>query len=236
MTSVDSIGVVLIQLGSTRAIEASIVGLDRGNSFGCRGASSVWTRRCRVQQSMHPRPARRKLMTMSFTVSDLIVETLKSSGVRRVYGIPGDSLNGFTDSLYRDGTIAWLHVRHEEAAAFAAAGEAAITGELAVCAASCGPGNLHLINGLYDAHRSRVPVLAIAAHIPSKEIGGTYFQETHPQELFRECSAYCELITSPTQLPYALDIALRTAVEQKDVAVLVIPGDVLLHEMERPAS
>ena len=130
---------------------------------------------------------------MSFTVSDLIVETLKSAGVRRVYGIPGDSLNGFTDSLYRDGTIAWLHVRHEEAAAFAAAGEAAITGELAVCAASCGPGNLHLINGLYDAHRSRVPVLAIAAHIPSKEIGGTYFQETHPQELFRECSAYCEL-------------------------------------------
>ena len=110
-----------------------------------------------------------------------------------------------------------------------------ITGELAVCAASCGPGNLHLINGLYDAHRSRVPVLAIAAHIPSKEIGGTYFQETHPQELFRECSAYCELITSPTQLPYALDIALRTAVEQKDVAVLVIPGDVLLDEMERPA-
>ena len=134
---------------------------------------------------------------MSFTVSDLIVETLKSAGVRRVYGIPGDSLNGFTDSLYRDGTITWQHVRHEEAAAFAAAGEAAITGELAVCAASCGPGNLHLINGLYDAHRSRVPVLAIAAHIPSKEIGGTYFQETHPQELFRECSAYCELITSP---------------------------------------
>ena len=171
---------------------------------------------------------------MSFTVSDLIVETLKSAGVRRVYGIPGDSLNGFTDSLYRDGTITWQHVRHEEAAAFAAAGDAAITGELAVCAASCGPGNLHLINGLYDAHRSRVPVLAIAAHIPSKEIGGTYFQETHPQELFRECSAYCELVSSPTQLPYALDIALRTAVEQKDVAVLVIPGDVLLHEMERP--
>ena len=123
------------------------------------------------------------------------------------------------------GTITWQHVRHEEAAAFAAAGDAAITGELAVCAAAVGPGNLHLINGLYDAHRSRVPVLAIAAHIPSKEIGGNYFQETHPQELFRECSAYCELISSPKQLPYALDIALRTAVEQKDVAVLVIPGD-----------
>jgi len=172
---------------------------------------------------------------MSFTVSDLIVESMKRAGVRRVYGLPGDSLNGFTDALQRDGTIAWQHVRHEEAAAFAAAGDAAVTGGLAVCAASCGPGNLHLGNGLYDAHRSRVPVLAIAAHIPSKEIGGNYFQETHPQELFRECSAYCELVTSPLQLPYVLDIALRTAVEQKDVAVLVIPGDVLLHEMERPA-
>lgn len=134
---------------------------------------------------------------MSLTVSDLIVQTLKRAGVRRVYGIPGDSLNGFTDALYRDGTITWLHVRHEEAAAFAAAGDAAVTGELAVCAASCGPGNLHLINGLYDAHRSRVPVLAIAAHIPSKEIGGSYFQETHPRELFGECSAYCELLSSP---------------------------------------
>jgi pyruvate dehydrogenase (quinone) len=125
-----------------------------------------------------------------------------------VYGIPGDSLNGFTDALYRDATIAWQHVRHEEAAAFAAAGEAAVTGQLAVCAASCGPGNLHLINGLYDAHRSRIPVVAIAAHIPSREIGGNYFQETHPQQLFQECSAYCELLTSPRQLPYALDIAL----------------------------
>src|SRR5205823_11774716 len=134
----------------------------------------------------------------------------------------------------RAGTISWLHVRHEEAAAFAAAGDAAVTGGIAVCAASCGPGNLHLMNGLDDAHRSRVPVLAIAAHIPSKEIGGSYFQETHPHELFRECSAYCELVTSPAQLPYVLDIALRTAVEQRDVAVLVIPGDVLLHQIERP--
>src|SRR4051812_39647741 len=117
---------------------------------------------------------------MAFNVSDLIVETLKNAGVRRVYGLPGDSLNGFTDALRRDGTLSWGHVRHEEAAAFAAAGDAAITGELGVCAASCGPGNLHLINGLFDAHRSRVPVLALAAHIPSKEIGGNYFQETHP--------------------------------------------------------
>ena len=170
---------------------------------------------------------------MSFTVSDLIIETLKRAGVRRVYGIPGDSLNGFTDALFHDGAISWQHVRHEEAAAFAAAGEAAITGQVAVCAASCGPGNLHLINGLYDAHRSRVPVVAIAAHIPSKEIGGFYFQETHPQELFRECSVYCELITTSAQLPAVLDIAIRSAVEQRDVSVLVVPGDVLLSKMER---
>jgi pyruvate dehydrogenase (quinone) len=171
---------------------------------------------------------------MSFTVSDLIIETLKNAGVRRVYGIPGDSLNGFTDALYHDGTLTWRHVRHEEAAAFAAAGEAAITGQVAVCAASCGPGNLHLINGLYDAHRSRVPVVAIAAHIPSKEMGGFYFQETHPQELFRECSTYCELVASPAQLPGVLDIAIRAAVEERDVSVLVIPGDILLSKIERP--
>src|SRR6202451_2711908 len=120
---------------------------------------------------------------MHATVADLMVATLKASGVRRVYGLPGDSLNGFTDAIRRDGMIAWQHVRHEEAAAFAAAGEAAMTGQLAVCAASCGPGNLHLINGLFDANRSRVPVLAIAAHIPRVEIGDDYFQETHAQEL-----------------------------------------------------
>jgi pyruvate dehydrogenase (quinone) len=169
---------------------------------------------------------------MSTTISDLIVETLRKSGVQRVYGLPGDSLNGFTDALRRDGTLTWQHVRHEEAAAFAAAGEAAVTGELAVCAASCGPGNLHLINGLFDANRSRVPVLAIAAHIPSAEIGGNYFQETHPQELFRECSLFCELAGSAEQFPYVLDIAVRTAVEKRGVAVLVVPGDILLHAVE----
>ncbi|MCW2964526.1 MAG: ubiquinone-dependent pyruvate dehydrogenase [Actinomycetia bacterium] len=165
---------------------------------------------------------------MTRTISDLIVETLKNAGVRRVYGLPGDSLNGFTDALRRDGTLSWEHVRHEEVAAFAAAGEAAVTGELAVCAGSCGPGNLHLINGLFDAHRSRVPVLAIAAHIPSAEIGGNYFQETHPQELFRECSVYCELAGTPAQFPHVLDIAMRSAIEQRGVAVLVAPGDVLV--------
>ena len=121
-----------------------------------------------------------------------------------------------------------MHVRHEEVAAFAAAGELQITGQLAVCAGSCGPGNLHLINGLFDAHRSRTPVLAIAAHIPSAEIGGGYFQETRPQELFRECSHYCELVSDPAQLPYMLENAIRAAVGRRGVAVLVISGDVAL--------
>ena len=146
---------------------------------------------------------------MTRTAAAYMADTLHKAGVRRVYGIPGDSLNGFTDALRRDGTIAWEHVRHEEAAAFAAAAEAGLTGELAVCAASCGPGNLHLINGLFDANRSGVPVLAIAAQIPAEEIGGEYFQETHPQELFRECSVYCELIS--TQRAAAADPAGRDA-------------------------
>jgi len=162
------------------------------------------------------------------TVADVVVATLKASGVQRVYGLPGDSINGFTDALRRDGEVVWEHVRHEEAAAFAAAGEAAMTGQLAVCAASCGPGNLHLINGLFDANRSRVPVLAIAAHIPREEIGGSYFQETHPQELFRECSVYCELVSIPEQLPRVLEIAMRHALERSGVAVVVVPGEVFL--------
>ena len=165
---------------------------------------------------------------MATTVADVMVATLKASGVRRVWGIPGDSINGFTDALRRDGGIAWEHVRHEEAAAFAAAAEAALTGELAVCAGSCGPGNLHLINGLFDANRSRVPVLAIAAQIPREEIGGTYFQETHPDQLFRECSVYCELVSVPEQLPRLLQIAMRTAVQRGGVAVVVVPGEVFL--------
>jgi pyruvate dehydrogenase (quinone) len=159
------------------------------------------------------------------SVADVMVATLKASGVSRIYGLPGDSLNGLTDAIRRGG-ISWQHVRHEEAAAFAAAGEAATTGELAVCAASCGPGNLHLINGLFDAQRSRVPVLAIAAHIPRIEIGTQYFQETHPQELFRECSVYTELVSDGEQLPRVLEIAMRAAIEQRGVAVVVVPGEV----------
>jgi pyruvate dehydrogenase (quinone) len=165
---------------------------------------------------------------MAATVAEVMVSILKASGVRQVYGIPGDSLNGFTDAMRRDGGIVWQHVRHEEAAAFAAAGEAALTGDLAVCAGSCGPGNLHLINGLFDANRSRVPVLAIAAHIPRVEIGDAYFQETHPQELFRECSVYCELVSVPEQLPRVLEIAMRTALQRRGVAVVVVPGEVFL--------
>ena len=160
-------------------------------------------------ESKHGFAHRTKEAVTPTTVADVMVATLKASGVRRVYGLPGDSINGFTDALRRDGEMAWEHVRHEEAAAFAAAGEAAMTGQLAVCAASCGPGNLHLINGLFDANRTRVPVLAIAAHIPREEIGGSYFQETHPSELFRECSVYAELVSVPEQLPPVLEIAMR---------------------------
>ena len=165
---------------------------------------------------------------MTATVAEVMVATLKASGVRRVYGIPGDSLNGFTDALRRDGEITWEHVRHEEAAGFAAAAEAALTGELAVCAGSCGPGNLHLINGLFDANRSRVPVLAIAAHIPREEIGDGYFQETHPDRLFGECSVYCELVSVPEQLPRVLEMAMRAALARGGVAVVVVPGEVFL--------
>lgn len=164
------------------------------------------------------------------TVAENIVAALRENHVERVYGLPGDSLNGFTDALRKDGSIRWEHVRHEEAAAFAASAEAELTGNLAVCAGSCGPGNLHLINGLYDANRSRVPVLAIAAHIPTAEIGSGYFQETHPQELFRECSVYVEYVADPAQMPRLLEIAMREAIEKRGVAVLVIPGDVLLAE------
>jgi pyruvate dehydrogenase (quinone) len=163
-------------------------------------------------------------------VAGMLVDTLEQAGVQRIFGVVGDSLNGLTEALRVRDSIDWIHVRHEEVAAFAAAGESQVTGKLAVCAGSCGPGNLHLINGLFDAHRSRTPVLAIAAQIPSAEIGGGYFQETHPQNLFRECSHYCELVSNTAQLPYVFENAVRAAVGQRGVAVLVIPGDVALRE------
>ncbi len=165
---------------------------------------------------------------MAKTVADQMVDTFAAAGVERIYGIVGDSLNGFSDALRRHGGIRWLHTRHEEVAAFAAGADAHVSGRLAVCAGSCGPGNLHLINGLFDCHRSRLPVVAIAAHIPSPEIGSGYFQETHPEQLFLECSSYCELVSSPAQLPRVLEIAIRRAVAESCVCVVVIPGDVAL--------
>jgi pyruvate dehydrogenase (quinone) len=169
---------------------------------------------------------------MARTVADQFIDTLAAAGVKRIYGIVGDSLNGLTDAVRRRGEIKWLHVRHEEVAAFAAGAEAHLTGELAVCAGSCGPGNLHLINGLFDCHRSRVPVLGISAHIPSPEIGSGYFQETHPQTLFRECSHYCELISSAKQMPRVLEVAIHEAIGKRGVSVVVIPGDVALQSPE----
>src|SRR5471030_2831584 len=165
---------------------------------------------------------------MKHTVASLLAKTLEQAGVQRIWGVTGDSLNGLSDSLNRMGTVEWIGTRHEEVAAFAAGAEAQLTGELAVCAGSCGPGNLHLINGLYDCHRNHVPVVAIAAHIPSSEIGTGYFQETHPTELFRECSHYCEMITNPEQLPQVLGIAMRKAILNRGVSVIVLPGDVAL--------
>src|ERR1700678_3158775 len=169
-------------------------------------------------------------------VADQVAEILAAVGVERIYGVVGDSLNGITDSLRREEKIGWVHMRNEEAGAFAAGAEAHLTGKLAVCAGSCGPGNLHLINGLFDCHRNRGPVLAIAAHVPSSEIGSGYFQETHPEILFRECSHYCQLVSTPAQMPRVLEEAIRAAVGQRGVAVIVISGDTALKEAgEAPA-
>src|SRR5438105_635548 len=170
-------------------------------------------------------------------IAQQIIETLAATGVKRIYGVVGDSLNALTEALRQQKAIEWIPVRHEEVAAFAAGAEAHLTGALTVCAGSCGPGNMHLINGLYDCHRSRVPVLAIAAQIPSKEIGSQYFQETHPQTLFQECSHYCEFISSAHQMPRVLEVAVREAVGKRGVAVVVIPGDVALQSAsDAPAS
>ena len=163
-------------------------------------------------------------------VADLVTEVLAEAGVRRIYGLSGDSLNGITDSIRVRKDLEWIHVRHEETAAFAAGAEAHLTGNLAVCAGSCGPGNLHLINGLYDCHRNRVPVVAIAAQIPSGELGSNYFQETHPEHLFAQCSHYCELVSEPSQMPRILEIAMQTAVSKRGVAVVALPGDIAMKE------
>jgi len=159
-------------------------------------------------------------------VAEVLVDTLIENGVDRVWGLPGDSLNAVTDAIRTRPSIAWMHVRNEEAAAFAAGAEAHVSGKLAVCAGSCGPGNLHLIDGLFDCQRSRVPVLAIAAQIPSTELGTTYFQETHPEALFKDCSEYCAVISEPGQLERVLPIAMRTAIAKRGVAVIVLPGNI----------
>ena len=175
---------------------------------------------------------------MAQKIADMLIDSLASAGITRMWGLPGDSLNAVTDALRRDGRIQWLHMRHEEGAAFAAGAEAEITGQLAVVAGSCGPGNLHFINGLYDAQRSRVPVLAIASHIPSSEIGSGYFQETHPVELFRECSVYCEMIGDASQAPWVIETAMRSAVERRGVAVVVVPGEIFFQDApsRRPSA
>src|ERR1700738_1495950 len=167
---------------------------------------------------------------MAKKIAELLVDVLAEAGVRQIYGVSGDSLNGITDSIRAKKEIQWIHVRHEETAAFAAGAEAHLTGRLAVCAGSCGPGNLHLINGLYDCHRSRVPVLAIAAQIPSNEIGSGYFQETKPEHLFAQCSHYCELVSQPEQMPRVLEIAIQAALSRRGVSVVAIPGDVALRD------
>lgn len=168
-------------------------------------------------------------------VAEVLVDTLIANGVERIWGLPGDSLNGITDAIRTRPTIAWMHVRNEEAAAFSAGAEAHISGRLAVCAGSCGPGNLHLINGLFDCQRSRVPVLAIAAQIPSSEMGTSYFQETRPEELFKDCSVYTAVISEPEQLGRVLPIAMMTAITKRGVSVIVIPGNIATQAATWPA-
>ena len=168
------------------------------------------------------------------TVAEIIIDTLQAAGVKRVYGLVGDSLNGLTDTIRAREGIEFIQVRHEEAGAFAAGAEARMTGSLAVCAGSCGPGNTHLLNGLYDCHRSRMPVLALAAQIPSIEIGTGYFQETHPERTFRECSHYCEVIATPEQAVRMVEGAVQSSLGLGGVSVLVVPGDVLLLKAEAP--
>src|SRR5208282_383073 len=173
---------------------------------------------------------------MAHRVADELISRLVEAGVERLYGVVGDSLNPVTDALRINGKVKWIHVRHEETAAFAAGAEAQLSGKLAACGGSCGPGNLHLINGLFDAHRSNAPVLAIASHIPSSEIGTGYFQETHPEILFKECSHYCELISNPKQFERVLHIAMQSAIGKGGVSVIALPGDVAGMEMAADGS
>jgi pyruvate dehydrogenase (quinone) len=179
---------------------------------------------------------RKGVEVSKFSIADQFVQVLRQAGVERVYGVVGDSLNPLVDAIRRTDGIAWVHVRNEEAGAFAAAAEAQLTGRLAVCAGSCGPGNTHLIQGLYDAHRSGAPVLAVASHISSEQIGTGFFQETHPDRLFVECSGYCELISQPSQMPRIARVAIQHALAGVGVSVLVVPGDVLDRRAVHPTG
>src|SRR5258706_1069315 len=170
------------------------------------------------------------------TIGEQLVHVLRQAGVARVYGVVGDSLNPFVDAIRRTEGIEWIHVRNEEAGALAAAAEAQLTGRLAVCAGSCGPGNTHLIQGLYDAHRSGAPVLAIASHIPTEQIGTAFFQETHPERVFVDCSGYCEMVSDPSQMPRLARIAVQHAIGGGGVSVLVMPGDVLARRAVHPTG
>src|ERR1700735_5026567 len=173
---------------------------------------------------------------MAHRLADQLVARLAEAGIERIYGVVGDSLNPVTDALRLNNKVKWIHVRHEEAGAYAAGAEGQLTGKLGACGGSCGPGNLHLINGLFDAHRSNAPVLAIASHIPSSEIGTGYFQETHPEILFKECSHYCELISNPKQFERVLHIAMQSALGKGGVGVIVLPGDVSGMEIAKDGS
>jgi pyruvate dehydrogenase (quinone) len=193
-------------------------------------SARFWQGNC-FQSDGHVRHRERSVSTMGKKrVADLVTKVLTEAGVRRIYGVPGDSLNGITDSIRESKDLEWIHVRHEETAAFAAGAEAHLSGSLAVCAGSCGPGNLHLINGLYDCQRSRVPVLAIAAQIPSAELGSSYFQETRPEYVFGQCSHYCELVSNVEQMPRVLEIAMQTAISKRGVSVIALPGDIAMKE------
>src|ERR1700684_2662887 len=173
---------------------------------------------------------------MAHRLADQLVARLAEAGIERIYGVVGDSLNPVTDALRLNNKVKWIHVRHEEVGAFAAGAEAQLTGKLACRAGSCGPRHLHRINGLFDAHRSNAPVLAIASHIPSSEIGTGYFQETHPQNLFQECSHYCEMIGNPAQFERVLHIAMQNAIGKGGVGVIVLPGDVASTELPAETS
>lgn len=170
------------------------------------------------------------------SLARLLVTQLRDLGVERIYGVVGDSLNPVVDAIRTTEGIEWVHVRNEEAAAFAAGAEARLTGKLAVCAGSCGPGNTHLIQGLFDAHRDGAPVLALASHIPSEKIGTGFFQETHPEIMFQECSHFCEMVNSGPHGATLLHIAIQTAIAKRGVSVLVVPGDVADQEVDGPLT